>query len=325
MPFTTAIVGLEQVGSSIGLALKRTGAELRIIGHDRNPEVAKRSSKAGCVDQTEWNLINACEGADLIVIATAPGEIETTLNAIGQYLKPGCVVTDTAGVKTPVLAWASQALPPTVHFVGGHPIPARRTGRLGDADGLPDADEPSAELFDGGVYCLTPGTATPPDALRVVSDLAQAVGAEPYFLDASEHDGLIAAVEGVPLLLAAALQATASKSPSLREVLRLSGTPFAAATQLLASSSSDLADLLALNAENNARWTQTFVAELSTLRDLALGGDSDSLQAYISDALDAHANWIPRKVDAETVDYSDFGMTSMMFGDTFKPRRRKDG
>jgi prephenate dehydrogenase len=284
--------------------------------------VAKRSAKAGCVGRTEWNLINACEDADLIVISTPIGEIQSTFQAIGQYLKPDCVVTDTAPVKTPVLEWASTALPDTVRFVGGHPIAPRRPR---DVEAPASADAPSAELFEGGVYCLAPGTDTPPGALRTVTDLAQTVGAEPYFLDASEHDGLIAAIEGLPLLLAAALQSTVSKSPSIRELLRLSGTHFEAATQLLANASDTLADLLVHNAENNTRWVRELATELTALGELAAAGDVETLRTHLSNILDAKANWISKKMDAQTIDYSDFGMSSMMFGDTFKPRRPRDG
>ena len=127
MAFRTTIVGLGLVGSSIGLALKGTGAEFEIVGHDKDGNAAKRAYKSGCVDRTEWNLINACDGADLIVISTPLAGVESTLAAIAQDLKAGAVVTDTARLKVPVLNWARESLPDTVHFVGGHPIYAPRS------------------------------------------------------------------------------------------------------------------------------------------------------------------------------------------------------
>ncbi|MGQ9715149.1 MAG: prephenate dehydrogenase/arogenate dehydrogenase family protein, partial [Anaerolineae bacterium] len=63
------IVGLGLVGSSLGLALRAQGGEYEVVGHDREPAVASQARKMGAVDATEWNLIAACEGADLICLA----------------------------------------------------------------------------------------------------------------------------------------------------------------------------------------------------------------------------------------------------------------
>jgi prephenate dehydrogenase len=310
------------LGSSIGLALKDTGADLQIIGHDKDSGAAKHALKRGSVDRTEWNLINACDGADLIILTTPLAEVRSTLAALAQYLKAGCVVTDTAHLKLPVLNWAGDSLPDTVHFVGGHPICGLRA--TWQSSGQVLAEEPSAEFLDGAIYCLTPGTATAPEALRTVADLAQAVGAQPYYLDAAEHDGLIAAVEGLPLLLAATLQVVARKSPSWREMIRLSGSDFGGITGLLSGEAGDLAEQFSLNATNNLRWIDTFLGELSELQELLSGGDHEALQGFVAGALEAREGWTRGKGEGESVDYSDFDVGRMMFGDMFRARGIKD-
>jgi len=325
MPFQIAIVGLGMVGSSIGLALKESGVDLQILGHDKDAETATKCLRKGCVDRVEWNLITACEHADLVVISTPLAEIKTTLQAVGSYLKSGCVVTDTASIKAPVLAWAREALPPTVHFVGGHPIAAMPMPWRDDAESTRDPDTPSAAHFHQGVYCLTPDTDALPKALQTVSDLAQAVGANPFFLDAAEHDGLAAAVEGLPLLLAIALQATASSSPSWREMIRLAGVDYASITQRLTGEAGDLADLLTLNAANNQRWIDVLFNHLSALRELLKSEDEEQLRVVVADALEARAGWTYQSAQPDSVDYGDSGVTRMMFGDMFKPRKPKEG
>jgi prephenate dehydrogenase len=322
MTLQTTIVGLGLVGSSIGLALKGTGADLQVIGHDKDSGAAKRAFKSGSVDRTEWNLINACDGADLIILSTPLTEVKSTLVAIAQELKAGCVVTDTAPLKVPVLTWASESLPDTVHFVGGHPI--RGLQAPGQSSGQVLVEEPSAELLDGAIYCLTPGTDTAPEALQTVADLAQAVGAQPYYLDAAEHDGLIAAVEGLPLLLAATLQVVASKSPSWREMIRLSGSDFGSITGLLAGDAGDLSERFDLNANNSFRWMDAFLGEASKLCELLAAEDHEALQAFVADALEAREGWTRRQVEGQSVDYSDFDVGRMMFGDMFKSRGIKD-
>ena len=313
MAFRITVVGLGLVGSSIGLALKQTEADLEIVGHDKDSKAAKRAYKSGCVDRTEWNLINACDQADLIVIAIPLAGIKDTLTAIAQDLKEGCVITDTASLKVPVLKWARESLPHTVGFVGGHPIVEKA---------LPEPKGPVTDLFAGTVYCLTPSTDTSPAALQTVSNLAEALGAKPYYLDAAEHDGLIAAVEQLPLLLALALQSIAGESVSTREILQLSGIDFTGITQLLAGDAQSLAGLCTLNASNVVRWLDAFLPKLSQLRELVMAQDAKALQQSFVSALAARANWTHKRVEGEPVDYNEFSMTRMMLGRTPKPRKQ---
>lgn len=315
MVFKTTIVGLGQVGSSIGLALKQTGAKIQIVGHDKDSAAAKRAFKSGCVDHTEWNLINACDGADMILLCIPLVDITSTLAAISQDLKEDCVVTDTARLKVPVLNWARQLLPNTAHFVGGHPIIEKTTRQPA---------EPSADLFAEAVYCLIPGTDAPPEAIRAVSDLAEAVGARPYYLDAEEHDGLIAATEQLPLLLALALQSMGTTSPSRRELIQLSGVDFASIIELLAGDPQKLAELCSLNASNVVRWLDVLLPQLSRIRDFLADQDSESLQASFAKALQGREAWARKGVQGDQVDYSEFSSMRTMLGGSFAPRRQTD-
>jgi len=339
--FRITIIGLGLVGSSIGLALKKAGADLEIVGHDKDHGAAKSAYKNKSVDRTEWNLISACDGADLIVICTPLAGIKSTLTAIAAELKEGCVVTDTASLKVPVLNWARESLPATVHFVGGHPIIGKRGVAMADPAGAVETGgEPRADLFAGAVYCLTPASDTPPVALQRVSDLAEAIGAKPYYMEATEHDGLIAVAEQVPLLMALALQDLVSSSPAHREIARLSGADFQHVTQPLAGDAQALSEVCDLNAANIARWLDSFLGRLSSLRESVAhslpGGPGrvekdgqerqggESLQEALARALEAHAGWARQEMEGKDTDYSNFSATRMMLGDTFRSRR-KDG
>ena len=41
MPVQITIIGLGQIGASIGLALKARNFDVRFVGHDKDPEAAK--------------------------------------------------------------------------------------------------------------------------------------------------------------------------------------------------------------------------------------------------------------------------------------------
>ena len=166
MGLKITIVGLGQTGGAIGAALKATNADLTLTGHDRDHDAARRAQKAGYVGRTDWNLIGACEGADLVILSIPLDGIHATLKAIGAELKKGCVVTDTASVKAPVLEWAKETLPDHVFFVGGHPI----------VKGRGEGASPLSGLLSGATWCLVPAANVPPEAIQRVSDLVEAVG-----------------------------------------------------------------------------------------------------------------------------------------------------
>jgi len=316
MALVMTIIGLDTVGSSIGLAIKQTSAEIHIVGHDRDSALAKNAHKSGAVDRTEWNLIKACEAADLILLTTGLSEIKTTLQAIAADLKDGCVLTDTASLKVPVLQWAREFLPKGVHFVGGHPIL--------DKPHI-DLSQPQAELFSGSVYCLTPDTDTPPQALQTVSDLAEAIGAKPYFLGAAEHDGLLAALVHTPLLLALALQQVTASSPSRRELVQLSGVDFTTLTDLLAPDAEALTALCVQNADNTVRWLDDLLLQLTQLREWVAGQQVESLQQAFAAAIEARDAWRREAFEREALDYTDFSPMRTMFGRGFQGPQKADG
>ena len=64
-----SIIGLGLIGASAGLALRRHTDRVTVVGHDPNPTAAGTAKKAGAVDRTEWNLINAISGADRVLLA----------------------------------------------------------------------------------------------------------------------------------------------------------------------------------------------------------------------------------------------------------------
>lgn len=315
MSIRVTLVGLGMVGRSIGLSLKQSKTKFEIIGHDKDGEAARRAFKIGCVDRTEWNLIGACSGADVVILCIPLAGIGDTLKAVASDLKEGSVVTDTASLKLPVLHLAREALPANARFVGGHPVLSSES---------PMPAEPSASLLSGAVYCLTPATNTPPDALQMVSGLVEAMGAIPYYMDAAEHDGLIATLEQSPFFLATALQIMTGTSPARRELMRLSGPAFAATTQLLAGNAENWADLCIRNAPNLQRWLDALQSQLAGLRELVANQDRESLLKAFSAAAALHEEWLQKGAEGSTVDYSDFGVMHMFLGDNLKSRKPKD-
>jgi prephenate dehydrogenase len=289
------IVGLGLIGGSIGLALRQTGNDYEVVGHDREHAVAGQARKRGAVSKTEWNLISACEGSDLIIIATPVMAIKETLAAIAPHLKPGCLVTDTASIKGPVVAWAKEILPETVNFVGGDPIISQEASSGGSpSTGIEGA---RADLFQGGLYCLTPSPEAAPQAVQLATDLVHLLGASPFFLDAAEHDGLVAGVDHLPFVLSAALLGTTITSPAWREMRKLAGDAFQSATRFSSGDAATYRDACLTNGENIVRWIDACLVRLKELREVIAAQEAEELEETFEEAMSARDQWLRDKAD----------------------------
>ena len=225
------IIGLGLTGSSMGLGLQREAGNFEIVGHDKLPEVSQAARRTGAVQRTEWNLYKAIAGAELIVVAVPLHELEELLPLLAEEIQPGTLIFAINSLLQPAIDSGARHLPDGVHFVAGHAIVA----------GVGMTPTPRADLFEKATFALTAGVKTDPAALQLASDFVERVGATPLFVDAQEHDGVIAGVEQLPRLLAAALMRVSAQGAGWREARRLAGRHFASGTEM----GDDAAGLLA--------------------------------------------------------------------------------
>lgn len=286
------IIGLGQIGASIGLALRQAEVASQVVGHDRLRKVGAEAKRLGVVDRETWNLPSASEDADLIILATPVGAIKETLEVIGPELRPGCVVLDTASLKVPVMAWAETYLPEGVHFVGGNPI-------LGDVPQGGGLDSARADLFRGGLFCLMPSSTTDARAVKLTTDLLAVLGAKPLFLDAAEHDGLLAGVEHLPGILSLALMEMLSQQPSWRELRKVAGPALESATYLVTPEMAANSDLYMLNRDNLLRWLDELSASLGSIRSVLAEEQSDTLAERFQGAAHNRLEWLAARAKGE--------------------------
>jgi prephenate dehydrogenase len=280
------IIGLGQIGASIGLALRQAEVASLVVGHDRQRQVGNEAKRLGAVDREYWNLPASVEHADLVILAMPLGAIRETLETIGQDLHPGCVVVDTASLKGPVMVWAAEYLPEGVHFVGGNPIlPASPHGTGG-------LDSARADLFRGGLFCLMPSSSADAQAVKLTTDLIAVLGAKPLFLDAAEHDGLLAGVEHLPGILSLALMETLTRQPTWRELRKVAGPALETATQLATLQSADNSDLFVLNRDNLLRWLDELSVGLDSIRALLAEEEPTVLTERFEAAVQKRLEWL---------------------------------
>jgi prephenate dehydrogenase len=265
----------------MGLALRESGEPLLIVGHDKDPGRAGAAKKLKAVDKTEWNLISACEDAHVVILAIPISAIKETLQALAPHQKKGCVITDTASLKEPVVRWAEESLPETVSFVGGNPVVLAGPG--------PDAAD--AGLFRDNLYCITPAPNVHPDAVNLVSSLVALLGGQPYFLDPAEHDGLMAGVEHLPQALALALTQGITQEAAWREMRKLAGGSFERITALVGDDPDALSRVLLANRDNLVRWLDAYSRAVRDVRELVANGEHEPLAQAIDRAVVARREW----------------------------------
>ena len=266
-----AILGLGAVGGSIGLALRHAKAAQQVTGYDSGKGIADRAHKLGAIDSAYSDVTGAVRGAELIVLATPVGAMRALLQQVAVSASPGAVVTDVASTKTRVIGWAEEFLPPTLGFVGGHPITAKEDGGIEAAD---------AALFQQRVYCLTPTRRTPPLALEKVSTLVDALGARVRFLEPAEHDGMVAGIQQLPCLVSTVLMQTVGSSPSWHDALLLAGDSLRDATSLVAADPVIYRDSTLTNSEHVVRWLNDYMNNLRDLRDRIASHDASIEEVF---------------------------------------------
>jgi len=280
----------------MGLALRRhQGSNFLVVGHDREPGAAGYAEKVGAVSRIEWNLPRLCAASDALVLALPLSELRETLALVAPHLKPGAVVLDTAPLKGPVMEWAAQTLAPDRFFIGANPI--LNPERL--HDGKAGHEAARADLFQDGLLALVAPASVPPEALKLGNDLAHLMGAAPFFLEAAEHDALMAGADALPSLLAAALSRAVSDSPAWTDLRKLADRTFATGTAAadLRLPAALRASLL-LNQENVLRALDGLLAELGRLRDSLAASDGPALEARLAEAAERRARWLLERKEA---------------------------
>lgn len=285
-----AIVGTGLIGTSVGLALKASKLDATIVGTDKRFDNAVKAQKKGALDKAERRLMNAIEGAHVVIVATPVMAIKQVFELIGPELSEGTVVTDTGSTKGSVLAWAREYLPAKANFVGGHPMAGKETAG-------PEAAE--AELFKGRRWCVIPGKGASEDAVAIVVELVKAMGAVPYYLDVSEHDSYVAAVSHLPMLLSSALVSCTSKSPSWVDISRLAATGYKDVTRLASGDPEMHRDICVTNAVGISHWIDAFVEELQRVKGIIVRENNEKeLQAFFDGAWENRERWMRGAVTA---------------------------
>ncbi len=317
MTIQITIIGLGQIGASLGLALAARKETIERVGHDREPGFAKQALKLGAVDRVEYNLPRAVEKADVVLLTMPHDQVRETLEIIAVDLKEGCVVLDTAPVKGAVALSAAQLIPEGRHYVGL--VPVINPKYLHDTTAGLEAAR--VDLFHDGLMAIVtpPGAAS--EAVKLAADLTVLVDATPMFFDGVELDSLMAATHLLPLLVSAAVLNSTVNQPGWIEARKVAGRAFAEVTgpfqhlrspeALVSAALDDRANLL--------RVLDGIIAGLQDLRADIESQDHAALLASFQQARQGRELWWKQRSEAnwpaeELRSTTEFPTSSAIFG-----------
>ncbi len=289
MAYEILLIGLDQVGASIGMALNDAEGDVDLVGYDPDRHLSKRAETVGAVDRLVSHPRKSIASADLVIFSLPIDEVEVYLEHLGEKIKEGAVILDTAQIKVPFFKWAEEFLSEGRSYIGATPIvgPSSLTG--GDAT----SDEPSADLYADGLLAIIAPPNASESAIAVGINLAAIIKAAPFFIDLHEHDAALTTTEELPTLLSAALLQTAAHSTSWKELQRVAGRNFAQATSLYSTIPLNVLEKrLFLNRQKTLDKLDQFIAELQDLRQVLAEEDGQGISDYLNEADHSRRSWI---------------------------------
>jgi prephenate dehydrogenase len=328
MPVQITIIGLGQIGASMGLALAQHKDSILRVGHDKKIEVEREALQKGAADKMEHNLPSAVRDAKVVVLCIPVSQVRSTLEVIAPDLKPGAVVLDTTPIKADVQKWAKEILPEGCYFVGL--VPAINPEALHDFQiGLTAAQ---ADLFSKGLFLVDAPYGTPETAVVTAIDFVRLLGAEAVIADSIESDGLMSTTHLLPQLVAAALLNATIDQPGWPDARKVAGRAYATVTAGLAYH--DEIDSLRMSALHNresvVRALDVTLAALQALRNDIESGNDDGIAMRLESALQGRKRWLSERMSADwsnlqktkARDYPSF--SERLFGGLFtkKPREK---
>jgi len=320
------IIGLGQIGGSMGLALAGKSQLVTRTGHDKSLETARKAEKAGAVDKVAINLISAVREADLVILALPINQVRDTISLIAQDLKAGAVIVDTCPVKSVVADWVKEYLPQGRYYVGVTPVinPQYLHNLENGFEGA------HADLFHHGLLAIVAPAGTASDAIKLVADLTGLLGAEPFFADLMEIDGLMATTHLLPQLLAASLIEATINQPGWQEARKVAGRNYASVTGPIQAvrELKSLAGEAIYARQNATRLLDNLIQVLLELREEIEQQDFDALENSLTHSLEGRAAWWQQRQSAswatEGVRMDEVQTSRDMLGRLIGIRRKKN-
>ena len=263
------IVGIGLIGGSLAKALRKSGFAGTIVGTDNNEAALKTAVELGVIDRYSIDPVEAVSGADIVVLSVPVRQTGAVLDQLLPGLSVDSVITDVGSSKAHVVLAAQQALGQRIDcFVPGHPIAGREKSGVAAAE---------TELFRDHRVILTPLESTRQDAVDLVTQMWNSVGAQTSCLNVQQHDLVLAATSHLPHVLAYATVDTLAGTEYVEEIFEFAAGGFRDFSRIASSDPVMWRDVCLTNKSAILDVLNRFENQLGEIRTAIEADDSDKL------------------------------------------------
>ncbi len=272
-----ALLGTGLIGGSIGLALREKRLVENICCYDLNPESSAEAVKLGAADTAAKSAQEAVKDAGLIILAVPVLSTVEVLKEILPAVKGGALITDVGSTKGSTMAAVEQLLPPSVHYIGGHPMAGSEVSGIRGAD---------PALLENAIYVLTPGPDTPQGVVDKLTALLEEAGAQPLTLDPLSHDRAVALVSHLPHIIAATLVQSVAGAGDMELVRTLAAGGFRDSTRIALGHPEVWRDICISNRWPLLSALKSFRSSLDALEKYLTEPNAEAVEEYLLQARD---------------------------------------
>jgi len=278
------IIGLGLIGGSVARGLRSRGLCKAIDACGRDPKPLQLAARQGVIDAWSTDLAELAPRADIILIAVPTLSVRRILSLLESLLSEHTIVTDAASVKGSVIEDLRAVFGqiPSM-FVPGHPIAGSEQSGYEASNEL---------LFTDRKVILTPLEETDAQALRVVQELWQGLGAQISSMSVRDHDAVLASTSHLPHLLAYTLVNTLSSQSLTDDIFRYAAGGFAGFTRIAGSDPVMWRDIFLANGPATVAVLDAYTDELARMREALVRSDGEALEGAFSKAKAARSHFV---------------------------------
>ncbi len=259
---TVCIIGVGLIGGSVARAARQRGICNNIIAYGREQDTGylQHAVKLGVIDAFYTDIEQATGNADLVVIATPVGAVETLFAQLKPVWNPQTVYTDVGSTKVSVVNAARKVFGQVPeNFVPAHPIAGAENSGV---------EAGKADLFAGKRVILTPLAENTESAVDTVRQFWQSLGANVGEMDIVHHDKVLATTSHLPHILAFALVDLLGRKDEQEEIFEYAAGGFKDFTRIASSDPTMWQDICLANKEEIIPLIQQLQAELGKIERL---------------------------------------------------------
>ena len=278
-----AVVGLGQLGTSLAMKFKELGCR-EMLAVTRNEAALKQAVDDGILNAGSTDAEDILPVVDIVFLCTPLRPSIQFVKDNLQHFRFGSLVTDVSSVKAPIV----EAIRPLLFqhgtwFIGSHPMAGSEKSGF---------DVGRADLYEKAVTFITPTEEDDTDAIRLLRQFWEALGALPIEMTPERHDQACAYSSHIGHLITAGLvKATLGQGDCEANAVACA-TGFKDTTRIASGNVNMWADICRLNKGAISRALTTFQDQMEHIKAAIEKEDWEAVSNFLQDGKSLRDTWM---------------------------------